>query len=127
MLRSFTREIGIHSGYNVELDHTVILSNAIDEMIESASEDKQLRDWLLSYTRSNIEDEKSWNLKKSITRLSEELFKEKFKLLSDEERLKLEDKKFLLEYINKIRSITETFETQLSNLGKKADGYILKI
>ena len=82
VLRSFTREIGIHSGYNVELDHTVILSNAIDEMIESASEDKQLRDWLLSYMRSNIEDEKSWNLKKGITGLSEELFKEKFKLLS---------------------------------------------
>jgi ATP-dependent helicase/nuclease subunit A len=126
VLRYFTREIGIHSGYNVELDHSVILSKAIDEMIESASEDKQLRDWLLSYTRSNIEDEKSWNLKKGITELSEELFKEKFKLLSGEERLKLEDKTFLLEYINKIRFISETFENQLSDLGKKADGYFVK-
>jgi ATP-dependent helicase/nuclease subunit A len=126
VLRSFTREIGIHSGYNVELDHTVILSNAIDEMIESASEDKQLRDWLLSYTRSNIEDEKSWDLKKGITILSEELFKEKFKLLSHEERLKLEDKNILLAYINKIRSIIHAFENQLTNLGKNAEGIFSK-
>ena len=37
--------------------------------------------------------------------LAEELFKEKFKILSLEERSKLEDKKFLLEYIEKIKVI----------------------
>src|SRR5664279_3382801 len=57
VLRSFTREIGIHSGYNVELDHTVILSNAIDEMIESASEDKQLS--CLLYTSDAADEEDS--------------------------------------------------------------------
>jgi ATP-dependent helicase/nuclease subunit A len=95
VLRAFAREVGLHSGFNIELDHSKILSEAVDEMIASATTDNQLKSWLITYAKSNIEEEKSWNLKKSITDLSEELFKEKFKILSFEERSKLEDKKFL--------------------------------
>ena len=55
---------------------------------------------------SNIDEEKSWNLKDGIIKLSEELFKEKFKILSAGERSNLENKEFLLDYIEKIRSLT---------------------
>ena len=100
-LRAFAREVGLHSGFNIELDHTAILSSAVDEMIASAATDNQLKNWLITYAMSNIDEEKSWNLKEGIIRLAEELFKEKFKILSAEERSKLEDKKFLLGYIDK--------------------------
>jgi ATP-dependent exoDNAse (exonuclease V) beta subunit len=121
VLRAFAREVGLHSGFNIELDHSTILSTAVDDMIASAAEDNQLKDWLITYAKSNIDDEKSWNLKDGIIQLAEELFKEKFKILSFEERSKLEDKKFLLEYIEKIRSISQLFEKELKDFGKKAD------
>ena len=70
---------------------------------------------------SNIDEEKSWNLKEGIIRLAGELFKEKFKILSVEEQSKLADKKFLLEYIEKIRSVSQSFEKKLVDFGKKAD------
>jgi ATP-dependent helicase/nuclease subunit A len=120
VLRAFAREIGLHSGFSIELDHSTILAAAVDEMIASASDDIKLRNWLITYAISNIDDEKSWNLKEGITRLAEELFKEKFKILSIEEKSKLEDKKFLLEYIEKIRSISQSFEKKLVEYGKKA-------
>jgi ATP-dependent helicase/nuclease subunit A len=120
ILRAFVREAGLHSGFSIELDHTTILSNAVDEMIESASSDKQLKNWLYTYAMSNIEEEKSWNLKDSIMRLAEELFKEKFKILSAEERSKLEDKDFLLEYIASIKALTGDFEKKLLEYGKRA-------
>ena len=121
VLRAFAREIGLHSGFNIELDHTAILSAAVDQVIESASADIQLRKWLISYALSNIDEEKSWNLKEGIIRLAEELFKEKFKILSIEEQSKLEDKKFLLEYIDKIKALSASFEKKLIEAGKKAE------
>jgi len=121
VLRAFAREIGLHSGFSIELDHTAILSTAVDELISSASGDNQLKNWLTRYAVSNIDEEKSWNLKEGIIRLAGELFKEKFKILSIEEQSKLEDKKFLLEYIEKIRLITQSFDNKLVDFGKKAD------
>lgn len=120
VLRAFAREVGLHSGFSIELDHSTILSGAVDEMIASAASDTRLKNWLITYAMSNIDEEKSWNLKEGIIRLAEELFKEKFKILSIEERSKLEDKKFLLEYIEKIRSISRSFEKKLKEFGTKA-------
>jgi ATP-dependent helicase/nuclease subunit A len=119
ILRAFARDIGLHSGFNIEIDHSAILSSAVDDMIASASEDEILRKWLIEYARSNIGEGRSWNLKSEIVKLAEELFSEKFKLLSADERLKIEDKEFLLSYINEMSSISSTFEKQLAGLGKK--------
>ena len=38
ILRAFARETGLHSGFNIELDHSAILSSAVDEMIASAAD-----------------------------------------------------------------------------------------
>ncbi len=119
VLRAFAREVGLHSGFSIELDHTNILSTAVDEVIASAAVDTQLKDWLISYAKSNIDEEKSWNLKNGVMNLAEELFKEKFKILSREELTKLEDKKFLLGYIEKIRSLYNLFEKTLIDFGKE--------
>ncbi len=121
ILRAFTREAGLHSGFNVELDHSTILSLAVDEMIESAASEPRLKDWLANYALANIDEEKSWNLKASIVRLAEELFKEKFKLLTVSEQSNLENKEFLLSYIDKIKSVVYSFESRLKEFGKKAD------
>lgn len=121
ILRSFAREVGLHAGFNIELDHSTILSSAVDELIASAATDSQLKNWLTKYAIANIDNEKSWNMKEAILKLSEELFKEKFKILSADERSNLENKKFLLEYIEKIKLISASFKGQLFDYGKKAD------
>ncbi|HKK41839.1 MAG TPA: UvrD-helicase domain-containing protein [Bacteroidales bacterium] len=119
VLRSFAREAGLHSGFNIEIDHSTILSSAIDEMISSSPSDKRLMRWLTTYALSNIDDERSWNIKDGIARLAEELFREQFKILSEAERKNLEDKDFLTAYINDIRSIISEFESALTILGQK--------
>jgi ATP-dependent helicase/nuclease subunit A len=122
ILRAFTREAGLHSGFNVELDHSNILSSAVDEMLGSAVAGTQLNKWLTTYAMKNIEEDKSWNLKDGIIKLSEELFKEQFKILSAGERSNLENKEFLLGYIEKLKSLSGTFERTLTGFGQKAAG-----
>lgn len=54
------------------------------------------------------------NLKDGILKLSEELFREKFKVLSADERANLENKKFLLAYIEKIKGVALEFENKMT-------------
>jgi ATP-dependent helicase/nuclease subunit A len=120
ILRAFAREAGLHAGFNIELDHSILLSSAVDEMINSASEDIKLRNWLITYALNNIDEEKSWNLKKGIVKLAEELFKENYKILSADERSNLENKDFLLTYIEKVKAISSEFEKKMTEFGKLA-------
>jgi len=120
VIRSFARETGLHSGYNVELDHTLILSSAVDEMIASSADDPELEGWLNTYVMANLDEEKSWNLKRAILKLSEELFREKFMILSADEVSHLSDKEYLLGYVDKLKSVKQAYETDLEGLGKEA-------
>ncbi len=124
VLRAFTREIGLNSGFNIELDHSVILASAIDEMIASSAEDTQLRNWLNQYVMANLEEEKNWDIRGDIMRLAEELFREKFRILSNKQRADLENKDFLLNYINKLRNLRSSFESMLKELGGKCEQII---
>ncbi len=126
VLRSFTREAGLHSGFNIALDHTIILSSAVDSMIASSADDPQLQNWLKDYVLENLEQERSWNLKNGIIRLSDELFREKFKILSENEIDKLRDKQYLLGYIRKLSSLITNFEQSLLDFGRKCDRIFLE-
>ena len=119
ILRAFAKEAGLHSGFNIEIDHTTILSAAVDEMIASAADDKLLLKWLTRFTSSNIEDEKGWNLKEEILKLAGELFKEKFKMLSSDERKVLADKEYLASYIDELRTMSSSFENRMISFGVK--------
>jgi ATP-dependent helicase/nuclease subunit A len=120
IIRAFAREAGLHSGFNFEIDHSTILSDAVDEMISSSADDNRLKKWLTTYALRNIDDEKSWNIKNSIIKLAEELFKEKYKILSSNQKANLENKEFLAGYIERIRSISTSFENKLKEYGAKA-------
>ena len=43
ILRAFARDIGLHSGFNIELDHTTVLASAVDRMMSSAATDSALQ------------------------------------------------------------------------------------
>ncbi len=119
--RSFAREMGLSATYNIELDDKAYLSLAIDSMLLelSQSKDKDLTKWLLMLMKNNIENQKGWNVKQDIQYLGEEIFKEKYKLLSKEEKEKIQDKDELNKYRNQLLNIKRTFESKLKKLGNR--------
>jgi ATP-dependent helicase/nuclease subunit A len=126
IIRAFAREIGLHSGFNIEIDHTAVLETAVDNMIASAISDSTIKNWLSMYARANIEEGKNWDLKKSIIGLAGELFNEKFKLLSLVEKRKIQDKEFLKAYIKEMRSIMVTINGNLKEIGLRSLGILNK-
>jgi ATP-dependent exoDNAse (exonuclease V) beta subunit len=120
IIRAFAREAGLHANFSIELDHDILLVSAVDELIASAVKDKLLKNWLISYAESNIEEEKSWNLRGGIISLAQELFKENFRILSEGEMERLSDKNFLTSYIKTLNSLISSFEQRMTGFGAKA-------
>ena len=117
IIRAFARDIGLHSGFSTEIDHSAILASAVDKLIDSAATDNIMRNWLSTYASSNIEEGKTWDLRQNIIELSGELFNEKFKLLSPSEKKKLQDKEFMKSYIREIKSIQAAFSNNMKRIG----------
>ncbi len=119
VLKSFTREIGLQSGFNLEMDVKKILTESVDEMLFRLSDNDPLKEWLVHFAEAKIEDGKSWNFKQDILDIGEEIFREKFKLFSKPLIEKLGNKQLLDKYLDDLNKIIHQFETTLQDFGRR--------
>ena len=120
--RSFTREIGLQGGYNIEIDNNHVLTEAIDRMffnLENA-ENKELLNWLIQFSEEQVEEGKSWGIYRNIGQLAQEIFKEEYKSHSTEIGDILSQKEVLQKYIQKLNGIKSDFETECKKIAQKA-------
>ncbi|MDP4272366.1 MAG: UvrD-helicase domain-containing protein, partial [Bacteroidota bacterium] len=122
VLRSFTREIGLHGGYNIEIDTDEPLATAIDGLLFSLDqkENRLLLDWLMQFARERIENGKGWDIRYAIRSLAGEIFKERYKKKLPLVREKLHNREFLNGYRQKLYVITSRFEKELKQTGEEA-------
>lgn len=122
IIKAFTRELGIFPGYNVELDSDFVLVKAIDKVMQQVKNNQELRNWVGELMNNNVEEGKSWSIKSKITQLGEELFKEHYMLLKEDERVlkKFENKLFLKSYREFLEKLIQEYEEELSSLAGKA-------
>lgn len=114
IIRAFTRETGLPHGYIIEIEHKHILDKAVDITLEDAVGNKDLLDWITRYEYERIEEGKNWNIKNDIIKLAEEIFREKFRLMTENERRKLTDKNFLEAYVMRLKNVRKNFAAELA-------------
>ncbi|MEN9919827.1 MAG: hypothetical protein RL662_2263 [Bacteroidota bacterium] len=121
-MRSFTREIGLGGGYNVELDKDKVLRLAIDSMLYDLEQsgNEQLLDWLIRFSEEKIEGGETWNIRNDIHALSSEIFKESYKESSDEIQQDISNKELLNEYKQTLLQIIREFEQTSKQIAQKA-------
>lgn len=126
VIRTFAHEIGVNSGYGLELEGTDVLQQAVDNLFINLSdnENKQLLEWLTELAEENIEQEKAWNLNSTIFSLGIQLFKEDFQIKAHEIHDKLQDRKFLREYKNDLYQIVSEYEKKINFLVDDLMGFI---
>jgi len=130
VIRSFTREIGIQPGYNLELDHNRILSLAVDQLFQDISDHEELQEWLIRFAEERIEESRSWNFRADIIQLGMQLFRESFQQLSLKMDLTLLEKANLEGYLEELvsleastlREITETGAAALEQMRQRGVG-----
>ena len=82
VIRSFTREIGLQTGYNLELNNSKVLGEAVDNLLYSMDENQDLREWLIQFAEEEIMEGRNFNLKADLIVLGKEIFKENYRSLS---------------------------------------------
>ena len=115
VIRSFARDIGVHGGYNLELDSSSTLEQSVDNLFMDLSkpENKQLLQWLTHFAEERIEQSENWNMRGSIIGLGKEVFKESYQHKAEDTNKKLHEREFLSNYRKNLRLIKTEFETKL--------------
>jgi ATP-dependent helicase/nuclease subunit A len=120
VIRSFAREIHLQAAYNIELDDSRVLEEAVDRLLFEADQDKFLCDWLTRFADSKVQDGLHWNLKNDILRFSQELSRERFRESSAELIRQLEDRESINRYESSLFKYEQWFENHLKDIGESA-------
>ncbi|MFO7722037.1 MAG: UvrD-helicase domain-containing protein, partial [Bacteroidales bacterium] len=66
IIRSFALELNLSYAFEVQLDTNMFIQMAVDDLLEKTGEDPELTRNLVGFTRSLLEDEKSWNIDQAL-------------------------------------------------------------
>ena len=116
VIRAFAREMDIPAGYEIELEHQALLSEAVDSLLSDVATDKRLLGWISSYVASRLDDNKSWDIRREIMEVAALIFKENFRQLTAEEREKIGDYEVVGKYSATVFAIRKSFESDLRRL-----------
>jgi len=122
VIRSFARDIGVHGGYNLELDTSSTLEQSVDNLFLdlSKAENKQLLQWLTQFAEERIEQSENWNMRSNIMELGREVFKESYQHKAEDTNRKLHEREFLSNYRKSLRQIKTDFEDKVKQTATKA-------
>lgn len=118
IVRAFAREIGLSGSYSVYLDTEALLQQAIDVMFSDLKENTPLFKWLIQYTKENIQEGKSWNIRNDIENLGKQLFAEQY--LRNNSQNKSIEKSHLSAFKKALLAKKNSLESSLHDLAYQA-------
>ena len=95
VVRAFAREMDLNAKFEVELDQEAILDRVVDRVVMLVMEDEFLHKWLVDYASEQIQNGKSWDIRRNIRDLGKQIFQEDFKRYATEIRAFLQEKENL--------------------------------
>lgn len=114
IVRTFANDISVSQDFEVELDGENLAMNVVERLMESIGSDTEITNLLQKYTESNSEDEKNWDISKSILTFVKAITKEdinkeieKFKDISPEQ---------IKEITKNCKTFTRQYETTINQI-----------
>lgn len=120
VISNFIKELGLQASYKLELNADKIIDSSINRLFKNLHTNSEVKDWLIEFIDSRISDEKSWNIKSEIVKLSYQLLNENLKINEDILLNELSDKNFLKQYLSANNNIISNFETIIKDLANKS-------
>jgi ATP-dependent exoDNAse (exonuclease V) beta subunit len=115
IIRTFAQDLDLPQNFEVEMEHKLLLKQAVDLLISKTGEDEKLTQLLVNFIKDKTADDKSWLIENDFYLVAEELLKESGQEHCDNlKELNLDDffiiQKSIQKYINK-------FDQELSAIG----------
>lgn len=115
IIRTFAQDLDLPQNFEVEMEHKLLLKQAVDLLISKTGEDEKLTQLLVNFIKDKTADDKSWLIENDFYLVAEELLKESGQEHCDNlKELNLDDffliQKSIQKYIHK-------FDQELSAIG----------
>jgi ATP-dependent exoDNAse (exonuclease V) beta subunit len=132
IIRTFAHDLHLPLNFDIELDETEALSNAIDILIAQVGVNEELTKLLVEYTKRRADDEQSWHIEQELFNFSKNLLKDDGELYLEKIRaLKLSDfenikKQLIIEtkaFEEKLKSLCDEALTFVENKGVEATSF----
>ena len=76
VLKTFAQDLGLPNNFEVEMEHKLLLKQAVDLLINKTGEDEKLTKLFVNFIQNKTADDKSWLIEKDFYTIAEELLKE---------------------------------------------------
>ena len=119
VLRNLARELGLGAWLNIELNNESVLGDAVDALIDKASEDKELLQWMTDYMEEQLQEGKSWKIDGVLKKFGHTIFKEYFKEKEKGLNAKLSNKGFLKAYKKELKEVEKVALAALEEAAEK--------
>ena len=103
VLRNLARELGLGAWLNIELNNDLVLSDAVDALIDKAGNDPELLRWMTDYMEEQLQEGKTWKIDGVLKKFGHTIFKEYFKEKEKALNAKLSNKGFLKAYKKQLK------------------------
>lgn len=128
VIRSFTKELNLPLGYDIEMRKDKVLQAIVDELImEAGKEEKNyLTNALTDFLEFQIENDQDWKIEKRIHAMADEIFKENYQKLA---RFDIEDNtEDYVKLISEIKAQMDTtihfVKSEMKKLGQEGVEYM---
>lgn len=124
VIRGFTFELGIDSGYELEMNYDKVKTALADRLNKQLDNNPALLKWVIDLALDRIEEDKGWNYHKELTDLAGEIFKERYRPFEQAIQLHLKDKdidEIFSTYSKSTRKLIADFEAAWSALATQAN------
>jgi len=113
IIKTFARDMHLSADVSVEMEYKEVVQNLIDHLINRAETGSLLSKFLIDFALDNIEDEKSWDIKKDLAKINDIIFDDQhFEELKTLEHKNLQDFVALKKHLNaEIKTIEQNFKT----------------
>lgn len=118
VLQSLLWEIGLQGKFDIELDSNYALSLAADNLLDGASENKRVLEWLTEMVKSRLDDGNHWDIRKALVELGKEIFSETFRLMDSEDIEKITNKQEVYSFKEKLDKYSKNIADEISSKGK---------
>lgn len=119
IIRTFAFDLGLSQSFDIELDEETLLREAIEGLIDKSEKDLDLRKFLIQFSISRIEADRTWRIEDELFEFSRFLLKEDSEdYLAPLSNFSLPD---FIEKRNNLKKAVEGFEKELDS--KAQEGF----
>jgi ATP-dependent helicase/nuclease subunit A len=78
VIRGFAFELGLDSGYALEMNYDKVKNELADRLDRALDSQPQLLQWIIDLAKERISNNVSWNYRRELLELTNEIFKERY-------------------------------------------------